>query len=326
MSRNLSLVFLVLMLIVFGGTGFLAHQVSELNSLYYASKNFNQSHAVDAKTLLDEMDALKKEVQEQKEMLTEFSSTLTTIGDDLKSDLSEEFIPAPVFVVEKPAYKITATGEGIYKVEGDKGIIEDWKKRNEFFLNEVLRRSLRTDMASEKHMIQTGLTLKKVMPHSLFDQMGLKDGDKILSVNDKSMSSTSFRIYLTSLLSTKIALMREGKKITLNVTYPDNEKNKVTLDISKKQFDETLPHLLATLKITPALKDGSILGVKIIDLDTANVFSLMNFKPQDVITQINGENVNNKKLLELLKSKEEPLAFNFIRDEKDEKVVVEFTP
>lgn len=328
MSRNISLVFLVLMVIIFGGVGFLANQVSELNTLYYASKNFSQSHAVDSKTLLDEIDALKEEVKKQKEVLTEFSSTLTTIGDELKKDLSQEFIPAPLFVVEKPAYKITAAGESVYKVEGDEGIIEDWKKRNEFFLNEVLRRSLRTELASEKHMAQTGLTLKKVMPHSLFDQMGLKDGDKILSINGKPMASTFFRVYLTSLLPTKIVLMRGKEKITLDVTYNNsaNAKDKVKLDISKKQFDETLPHLLTTLKIAPALKDGDILGVKIIDMDIANVFSLMNFKSQDVITQVNGESVGNKKLLELLKSKEEPLAFNFIRNEKNEKIIVEFMP
>jgi C-terminal processing protease CtpA/Prc len=323
----MSLVFLILGLIVLGGMGFLAHQVSELNSLYYASKNFSQSHAVDAKTLLDEIDALKKEVEGQKEMLTEFSSTLTTIGDDLKSDLSKKFIPAPSFVVEKSAYKITATGEGVYTVEGDKAVIEDWKKRNEFFLNEVLRRSLKTDTLTEKQtMAQGGVVIKKIVPRSLFDQMGLKDGDKILTVNDRPMPPTMLRTFLVSPVPAKIALLREGKKIMLNVTYTDNAKDKVTLDISKKQFNETLPHLLTTLKVTPALKDGSILGVKIIDLDTANVFSLMNFKPQDVITEINGESVNNKKLLDLLKAKEEPLAFNFIRDEKSEKVVVEFMP
>lgn len=315
MSRNVSLVFLVLMLIVFGVVGFLSNQVSELNNLYYASKNFSQSHAVDSQTLIDEIDALKEDVKKQKEMLAEFSSTLTTISDELKKDLSEEFIPAPLFVVEKPAYKITPSGEGLYKVEGDKNIIEDWKKRNEFFLSEVLRRSLK---------IENDSIIKKIIPHSLFDQMGLKDGDKILAINGQSISPTLLAAFLANASPTKIALVRGDEKITLDVTYEIDEKDKVKLDISKKQFDETLPHLLTTLKIAPALKDGSILGVKIIDLDATNVFSLMNFKTQDVITQINGESVSNKKLLDLLKSKEEPLAFNFIRNEKNEKVVVEF--
>lgn len=324
MSRNMTILFLLLILIMMGAIGFLGMRVSELDDLYHASKNTEQTEVLDAQKVTKTMDGLKEELRVQKDALLEFSSTLTKVSKLIKHLSGKTWMPAPEFAISDTVFSVSPAGENTFDVVADKNRLLDWFERNELFLEHLILKTFPLEYDRTRRQV----VVQDITPNSIFNQMGIQKGDGILSIDGKVlMRGPDIREALTEVKQKQIVISRDNKRYILNVTYEGKlePKNQVSLDISKKQFDEALPKLLQSLKMAPALKDGDILGIKIMEMEPANVLALMNLQAHDIITKINGDRVTEGQLVATFKDATDPLVIDYLRDDEVGSVLVKFS-
>lgn len=321
MSRNMTILFVFLIVIMMGAIGFMGVQLSELRDLYYATKNTEQKEILDADQVSKTIAGFKKELKTQRETLLEFSSNLTQVKKDLKGLTAKKYMPAPEYTLSLPVFKTEMTADNTVHIVGDKTRFNRWVSNNEIFLEYVIKKSLPLEYDRSRRQV----VINGIIPDSLFYQMGLRNGDGLLSINGRVLNrGPDIRLALMELKDKKILIYRDGKRMTLDVSFENGLSDEVSLNITKKQFDEAMPKFVASLKLAPALKDGDILGVKIIDIAGSPVFTLMKFQSEDIITKVNGGGVSESQLVAAFQSATDPIEIDFLRGDKLSKVVVLF--
>jgi len=143
-----------------------------------------------------------------------------------------------------------------------------------------------------------GILVAQVMDDSPAAKAGMKQGDIIISFRDTPVSSAGALRNLVALSSPEskasITVMRDGKKIMLNVTIGKLSQHEEPV-LSDDQPSEELG--LAIQNITPYLaeKFGVKLGqgVLITEVKTGSVADMANIKVGSVILQVNRINIKN---------------------------------
>lgn len=321
MSRNMTMLFVLLIVIMMGAIGFLAMQVSDLNDLYYATKNTEQSDALSSEEIAKKLASFKNSLNTQQETMVEFSSSLTQVKKDLKGLTAKQYMPAPEYVPPRPVFKTEGSTDNKITVVGDKSRFNRWLSDNEIFLDYVVKKSLPLEYDRSRRQV----VIQNMIPNSLFYQMGFRKGDGLLSINGKLLNrGPDIRQELIELKKKQIVIMRGKKRMTIDVSFESGLTDEVSLNITKKQFDAAVAKFVSSLKLAPALKDGDILGVKIIDIANSPVFTLMKFQSQDILTKVNGDTVNENKLVSSFQTATDPIEIDYLRDDKPGRVVVLF--
>lgn len=324
MSKTMMSLFLLLILIMMGAIGFLGFEVSRVKDLYYASRNVQQKEALDAAQVQEAIARFEEALKKHQDMLKEFSAELTKVSKDVRDLASREYMPAPEYSVDDTLFRIEKIEGGRIEAVGDRQALQKWMERNALFLEKMLLKSLPLDYDRGRRQV----VVQDVIPRSLFAQMGLEKGDGIVSINGSVINQgPRIRELLVAPVAKQVVISRGGKRYTLDVSYKDSltPKSQVSLNITKKQFDEALPGLLDSLKVEPARNNGDIVGVTLVELEPSNVFALMKFQPDDVITGVNGRPITDEKLVAAFQSAQTPLEIDFIRNEVPGKVLVKFS-
>jgi len=184
MSKNMTILILLLIVMMMGAMGFIAMKVSGLNDLYVASKNAEQKQVIDSETVTIAIDGFKEELKTQKETLLEFSADLVGLKKDLKIVTAKEYMPAPQYVVGSPLFETEISGENSLNIVGDKSRVESWISNNELFLEYVMKKSLPLEYNRSRRYVE----VINIISGSIFYQMGFRNNDGILAINGKVMN------------------------------------------------------------------------------------------------------------------------------------------
>jgi S1-C subfamily serine protease len=322
MTKSQSIIVFLLLMVLLGFVGFLAWQVAILRTDYGRLTANNQGQAVNDKKISDEITTIKDKLKVQEETIKEFASQMSTLSTRLKTDLRKEFIPSPEYVSSVPMFTSQNSEDGNFKITGDLGALDAWENRNKLFLDYIIQESLVLDFDSTKQKF----TVTNIIPNSVFFQMGLRKGDIISTLDKKPViNGDDLKLRLMEPVPTQVEVLRGDKKIAFAIAYAATNPDQAGLGVTRNEFNAALPKLLNSLEIMPAMDDGKVIGVKIVSLEATNVFSLMNFKSEDIITKVNDKTVTPMELMDKLGGDSPTLKIDFIRAGKNKNVAVSFT-
>lgn len=166
-------------------------------------------------TLRQDLDGMGVDLNELAGYVTEIS---TTLPNELRTEFKKSFMASPSFVAKAPSYAQQKNINGVVKVTGYRQQIRDWMQENEFFLDQVVRKSLVLEWDAARNQV----VVADVIEGSVFHQMGLNKGDVILNVSGKMLTrGEDIRASLIELRPKKVALQRDGQKIMLDVGYEE---------------------------------------------------------------------------------------------------------
>lgn len=320
MSKTVSILYLFLILLMMGAIGFLGMQVSKLNDLYYAVQNGEQNERIDADTVAKQIKDMKSQIKLQDEAIQEFSAAVTQTNLQVKALGQKRYMPALSVAVPYSLFKLEETGQTV-QATGDKRRIEHWQKQNEPFLEYLIKKSLPLEYSRSLRSV----VVQDMVPHSVFYQMGLRPGDALLTVGGQKMTNGSkIRETLLNEKPKSIVVSRDNKRKVIQLKYEDAIHKEITLDLSKDQYNETLPDLLDSVSVAPAVDNGDVLGVQILELQPESILSQMNLKNQDIITKIGGQSVDGKELMSQLKATSGPIQIDILRAGQPDTINVTF--
>jgi serine protease Do len=158
-----------------------------------------------------------------------------------------------------------------------------------------------------------GAFIGQVVPDSAADKAGLKAGDIIVSVNDKSINTFSE-------LRAKVATLGAGKKITLGVVRDGKDKTfDVTLGESTniKAKAETLHDGLKGAELSNTNQSDSVQGVKVTSVVENSPAAQYQLQEGDIIIGVNRQRVKNLAELRAIVEKHKGvLALNIQRGDR----------
>ena len=324
MSKLTTLLMSLVILTLISATGFLAVEVSKLNDLYYSHISSEQQRQADSAQISQSIQQLHQNAVNNELRLKDLSASMTLIAKERQDAPGQDYMPAPEYAVKASIYQIKQDKSNQMSVIGNKNELKAWKERNEVFLDYVMKKSMLLDYDKQSQNV----FVDDIVAGSVFYQMGLRKGDRILTVNGKRLlKGADIRDELTNSHDMNLSISRNNKKVLVAIAYRDmplTAKNEVVLDISKEQFDTVLASIVENIKTAPALSDGDILGVKLLAIDARNLFSVMRFQPQDIITRVNGDKVSQNRLLSALKSADDPFEIDYIRGDQANKILIKF--
>ncbi len=164
-----------------------------------------------------------------------------------------------------------------------------------------------------------GAFVSQVMPESAAEKSGLKAGDIIISVNNKSIRTFSE-------LRAKVATLGAGKTISLGVIRDGKEQiYSVVLQALEEQKTaaDKLHSGLAGAELVNSNHDDQVKGVKVANVADGSAALKYGLKSGDIIIGINRQRVKNlKQLREVLEEKPGVLALNIQRGEQTLYLVV----
>lgn len=311
----------ILMLVLTGFVGFLAWRLSAVQDrLDHLSAN-KLGQEVDKKDLADEVADLKTKLATQQQNLDDFSAKLGTVATTLKNDLRREFIPHPEYASADALFTIEKTDDTHFKVVGDLSEIAKWEERNKLFLDFILQESLVMDFDSTRLRV----AVTDIIPDSIYYQMGLRKNDVIETLGGGYVGSgDELRVRLMDPEPVVLVVTRDGTKLHFDISYAAHNPNQIRLELTRREFNALLPELFKGLAIAPALKDSKVIGARVVSVAADNVFSLMGFKAEDVITEVDGAAVTNASLTKALDGESSNVNIRFTRDEAEKTISVSF--
>ncbi len=320
MSKSFSAILLILIISLMGAVGFLGYKVSDLSQRQAASDAVKMAASVDAEEVGQKLKDFEANLSDQGELLKQFSLGLTKISEGFERFASKKFIPAPELTLDPDAFAVKP-GQAGDTIVADLASYSRWLKNNEMFLDYIGKKTLPLDYERA-----TGnVVVKDLSQNSVFYQLGLRSGDKITSVDGKVMNKgPELREKILEAKDKQIVILRDTKKLTLTMQYRASDAGFVNLEITKEQFDEALPELLTSLKVVPVVQNGGEQGIEIIDIGPDNVFAHMTFKESDVLVSIDGDPINNKKMLSTLKAAGPTMEIEYLRGDVPGRVKVTF--
>lgn len=211
--------FLVVSLVI---SAFLLVELSRLKREQGLLALEKQAQTLEVQQMARNVEVLKKDLNLFSGDLKDLASYVTEVSTDLPNELRDEFkklfMRSPSLAVKTPSFRIEEAGAGVVKVTGMRPQIQDWMKENEFFLDQIVKKSL----VLEWDVARAQVVVAEVAAGSMFEQLGLKKDDALLGIDGKSMTrGDDIRASLMDFRPKKIALQRGAQKITLDVIYKE---------------------------------------------------------------------------------------------------------
>lgn len=320
MSKFVSALYLVLILMLMSAVGFLGMQVSQLNEKLANSQHRSQKVKVNTDQFGKEIEAIKKDIARHRDVLKEFSAEVTQLSLDIKTVASKEYMSPlslsvgyPLFSVETNAVDSKIQSIGYVKR------LDHWYNLNEPFMDYIVKKSL----PLEFDRTTQNVVVQETIEGSFFHQMGFRKGDGIVAINGKRlMKGPDIRTELMIRKPTQIQILRDGKRYTLDVSYEEGSSRDVALNLSKSQYSEQIEKLQLLMETEPVVTDGQMVGVKIVDLQPESILNSMKLKKEDVITRVNGKPVGSQDLVSTFKTVSDVLQIDVLRDNQKDSVFV----
>lgn len=320
MSKFVSALYLLLIMMLMTAVGFLGMQVSQLNEKLANSQYRHQKVKVNTDQVEKGLELIKKDIAKQQDVMKEFSAGLTQLSMDVKSMTNKKYMQPLELSVEYPLFSIK-NDDDVIQSEGFTDRLTHWYSLNEPFMEFVMKKSLPLEFERSTQNV----VVQDMVENSVFHQMGFRSGDGIVSINGKRMlKGADIRAELIEHKDKKIAILRNGKKMTLQVKYSARPEQDVALTLSKAQFDQKVASLSETAATEAVIKDGQMIGVKLVDLQPESILSSMSLKKEDVITKVNGQSVSDMDLVSSLKNSQNTVRIDVLRDDKNDSVFVTF--
>lgn len=321
MSKSQSILMAVLMLILTGFVGFMTWRLSSLQEQLDLLSASKLGQEVSKKDLADEIEKLKTKMASQQKDLDEFSTKIGTVSATLKKDLRREFIPHPEYASPERLFTAEKIDDTHLKVIGDLSEIAKWEEHNKLFLDFILQESLIMDFDPSRLRV----VVTDIIPDSIFYQMGLRKDDAIETLGGQYVNSgDELRVRLMDPDPVLLVVNRDGTKLNFDITYAAHNPNQIRLDLTRHEFNALQSDLFKGFTIAPALKDGKAIGVLVVSVASDNIFSLMGFKAEDVITEVDGVAVNDSNLAKVLDGESLNINICFTRGEVEKTIFVSF--
>lgn len=201
---------------------FLLLEVTRLKHNYNLLVLEKQSQSLEVRQVTQNLETLRQDLDGVGVDLNELASYVTEISTNLPNELRTEFkknfMANPSLVAKAPSYAQQKNENGVVKVTGYRQQIREWMQENEFFLDQVVRKSLVLEWSAVRNQV----VVADVIEGSIFHQMGLNKGDVILNVSGKMLTrGEDIRASLIELRPKKVALQRGEQRLTLDVGYEE---------------------------------------------------------------------------------------------------------
>lgn len=320
-KQRSALVFPIL-LVFFLFVAFLAWQVMRLKSEYDILVAQNQSLAIEVKSIAKNFEILNKDFAQNqkafKEAWLSVNELSETLSKDLKTEFGNLFITNPNYAIVLPTFHQEQTAENVIQVTGYKDQLQRWMKQNEFFLDQMIKKSLVLDWDATRKKV----VVQDVMDDSFFYKMGLRKGDAILNIDQIGYTrGDEIRSRLFDLEPKKVALSRGDTRLTLDVQYKDQDV--LALDVTQEEFLKSLPEDASVLETSP-VQTANLIGIKLDNVESVPALQKLNLQKEDVVTKIDGQPVTQENFLNSLKSLTPKSFVEFFRGEKTQTVAIEF--
>lgn len=320
MSKFVSALYLVLILMLMSAVGFLGMQVSQLNEKLANSQHRSQKFKINSDQIGKELESIKKDISRQKEVLKEFSAEVTQLSLDIKTVASKEYMSPLSLSVAYPLFSVEADA-ATSKIQsiGYVKRLDHWYSLNEPFMDYIVKKSL----PLEFDRTTQNVVVQDTIEGSFFHQMGFRKGDGIVTINGKRLlKGPDIRTELMLRKPTQVQILRDGKRFTLDVNYEVDSSTDVALNLSKSQYSEHIEKLQHLIETEPVVADGQMVGVKIVDLQPESILNSMKLKKEDVITRVNGKPVGSQDLVSTFKTVSDVLQIDVLRDNQKDSVFV----
>lgn len=312
----------VLMLILTGFVGFLTWRLSSVQERLDLLSANKLGQEVDKKDLSDEVSELKTKMASQQQDLDEFSAKLGTVSVTLKKDLRREFIPHPEYASPERLFTVEKTDDTHFKVLGDLSEIAKWEEHNKLFLDFILQESLIMDFDPSRMRV----VVTDIISDSVFYQMGLRKGDVIETLGGQYVSSgDELRIRLMDPDAVLLVVNRDGAKLNFDISYAAHNPNQIRLELTRNEFNALRTDFFKGFEIASATKDGKVIGARVVSVAPDNVFSLVGFKAEDVIIDVDGMAVTDSNLSKALDGESSNINIRFTRGEVEQTISVSFS-
>jgi membrane-associated protease RseP (regulator of RpoE activity) len=322
MSKSNLIILVVVNFVLTACVGFLAWQINELRG--ETGRELKQLHnqQVSGSPSDTEIANLKSDLKEQKEALATVTATVATLPQTLKDQLAQEFLRNPSPTLPEKTFEQVQGDDGTISVTGDKKILMDWILRNAVFRDYVFSKSARLTKTAD------GIQLAGVMPLSLPDQLGLKSGDTILTIDGTAVSdANSLWEKLSSGEDAAISVKRSGQTFTIHVNFAQKKSSDVTtLELTAAQFAEAVDHLHTGLQAVPALVDGKAIGVRLVSVDASNILAALGLRTGDIVTTIAGKDAELAGFADAFNTETWPLVITYLRDDQPVTASFALTP
>ncbi|EKD52516.1 MAG: hypothetical protein ACD_62C00002G0008 [uncultured bacterium] len=222
MSKTMHFIYLCLFVIFFVGFGFVAMKQADLSKKYYSYLSTDEPTTNQPGTSNAQLETLNKKLTEQQQEISSLNDKITELTQSGLADLSDKYMPAPEFATKEPVFSIREESKQTFKVTGFTKPLADWQQRNELFFEYVLQKIIPFEYDRRTQSI----AVLDVMENSVFYQMGLRKGDRILRVNGQPfIKGMDLRYKLIEPKNKKIQIMRDKQNILLDVAYQTTADN-----------------------------------------------------------------------------------------------------
>ena len=158
-----------------------------------------------------------------------------------------------------------------------------------------------------------GAVIAQVSPRSAAARAGLKEGDVVLRINDRTIRDSSSLRNAIGLLevgeAVRLDVLRDGQPLTLNAKVGEYMP-------AKAEGDDIDPRLAGAFfeDIGPSSPlSGKVQGVLVAKVDSGSPAARAGLRPSDVITAINRQRVSSTDDLRRTSSGDDALLINLIR-------------
>ena len=224
-----------LLVIMMLAIGFLAIQVSELDNQYFSELAKKQNSPTSDGFVANKIQNLEKSVVEQSQTIKELKNQLAVLSTTNNKTTNSQYMPAPEYALNEAAFTTTEQVGNSINTIGYPNKISAWQERNELFLEHVMKKAIPFEYNRSKKAIH----VLDVVANSVFHQMGLQKDDNILRVDGKPyFRGMELRHKLLEPKNKKISLLRDGKRMTINVSFSKTDpNNSILLKLTQEEFE-----------------------------------------------------------------------------------------
>jgi len=209
--------------------GFFGLQISDLNNKYFtelAQKQTNDTELATKKLITE----LQSTITQQQNTIDSLSGKLATLSTQINTGSYKKYMPAPEYTVSQSLFSTTNQTSRAINILGAKNEITAWEERNDFYLEPLMKKILPFKYDRSRGAI----SVTDIIPDSIFYQMGLRKGDRIIRVNGRHYSQgMPLRYKLLDKKNKQIVLVRDGRYKTIHVSYTDTPTPKIDNSLSE---------------------------------------------------------------------------------------------
>lgn len=298
MSKFQNTIVSVLLFCLTAAVSYLGIQYAALQTAWEQSLQNRTAFQENSAEWSQDLNNLKDSVATQQTEIDNIKNQWQSDLAKLETNLANNYLTKqPQFAVNQVIYNYN---ESALTTEANAGALAKWLDDNRFYISEILEQSLTLayDAAGR------GAVVEKVLPNSIFAQMGLKPGDRLVSYNGQPVTrNTDIKQKLLEPQNAKVVIARANQNLNLAFSYVS----------PVKQVNNSIKVVETNYQNQKA--------VKVIELDTtvSNVL-----KANDVILSVNGQLIpSSETFYNALKTSEaNSLSFAIVRDGQNQELDV----